>query len=120
MPQHAAPEHREQDMRRLRLAVGIGHLPRHDGVEGVGAVGIGAAAGETAEPPLRQPAPPAGQPSSMQSGTGWPSPSNTRPSIRTRSPDVSGVTRLPVKASFQSYWPFGVRPYLKNGPTGRA
>jgi hypothetical protein len=48
--------------------------------------------------------------SSMQSGTGAPSPSNTRPSMRMRSPEVSGVTRLLVKASFQSYLPFGVRP----------
>ncbi len=53
----------------------------------------------------------------MQSGTGAPSPSNTRPSTRIRSPEVSGVTRLLVKASFQAYWPFGVSPYLKNGPT---
>jgi len=55
--------------------------------------------------------------SSMQSGTGAPSPSNTRPFTQMRSPDTSGVIRLLVKASFQSYWPFGVRPYLKNGPT---
>src|ERR1700743_2148786 len=34
-----------------------------------------------------------------------------------RSPEVSGVTRLLLKASFQSYLPFGVSPYLKNGPT---
>src|SRR6267154_5117495 len=55
--------------------------------------------------------------SSMQSAIGWPSPSNTRPSTRMRSPEVSGVTRLLVKASFQSYLPSGVNPYLKNGPT---
>jgi len=48
--------------------------------------------------------------SSMQSGTGCPSPSNTRPSILMRSPEVSGVTRLLVKASFQSYLPFDVSP----------
>jgi hypothetical protein len=48
--------------------------------------------------------------SSMQSGTTAPSPSNTCPSMRMRSPDVSGVTRLLLNASFQSYLPFGVRP----------
>src|ERR1700733_6624497 len=36
-------------MRRLWLAVGIGHLPRLDGVEGIFAIGIGAAAAEAAE-----------------------------------------------------------------------
>src|SRR4029453_7589382 len=55
--------------------------------------------------------------SSMQSGTILPSPSYTFPSRRMRSPDVSAVTRLPVKASFQAYSPAGVRPYLKYGPT---
>ena len=34
-----------------------------------------------------------------------------------RSPETSGVTRLLLKASFQSYSPSGVSPYLKNGPT---
>ena len=48
--------------------------------------------------------------SSMQSGTTAPSPSNTLPSMRMRSPDASGVTRLLLKASFQSYLPFEVRP----------
>ena len=38
------------------------------------------------------------------------SPSNTLPSTRMRSPDASGVTRLLLKASFQSYLPFEVRP----------
>src|SRR6516165_11119831 len=35
MQQHAAREDRDQNMRRLRLAVGIGHRARLDGVEGV-------------------------------------------------------------------------------------
>ena len=43
-------------------------------------------------------------------GTGCPSPSNTLPWTRMRSPDVSTVTRLLVKASFQSYLPFDVSP----------
>src|SRR5258708_33948860 len=55
--------------------------------------------------------------SSMQSAIGAPSPSNTRPSTRMRSPDVSGVTRLLLNASFQSYLPFEVSPYAKYGPT---
>src|ERR1700752_1181839 len=53
----------------------------------------------------------------MQSGMATPSPSNTLPSMRMRSPETSGVIKLLVKASFQSYRPPGVRPYLKNGPT---
>jgi hypothetical protein len=36
-------------MRRLRLAVGIGHSARLDGVEGVAALGIGADAAESLE-----------------------------------------------------------------------
>src|SRR5947208_13272553 len=53
----------------------------------------------------------------MASGTATPSPSNTRPSMRTRSPETSGVSVELVNASFQAYSPVGVRPYLKNGPT---
>src|SRR5882724_13673292 len=48
MQQHAAREKRQQNMRRLRLAVGVGDLPRLDGVERIIAVRISAAA---AEPP---------------------------------------------------------------------
>src|SRR3954463_2363298 len=66
---------------------------------------------------LNRPCASACQISSMQSGTGCPSPSNTLPSIRMRSPELSDVIRLLLKASFQAYWPFGVSPYLKNGPT---
>src|SRR3569832_189615 len=53
----------------------------------------------------------------MASGTAAPSPSNTRPSMRTRSPETSDVSVELVKASFQAYSPVGVSPYLKNGPT---
>src|SRR3569623_538429 len=53
----------------------------------------------------------------MASGTRAPSPSNTRPSMRTRSPETSGVRVELVNASFQAYSPDGVMPYLKNGPT---
>src|ERR1700722_19586860 len=41
-------------MRRLRLAVGIGHLPGLDGVEGIIAVRIGTAAAESLERRIRQ------------------------------------------------------------------
>ena len=46
----------------------------------------------------------------MRPSIAIPQPSNTRPSIVMRSPEVSGVTRLLVKASFQSYLPFEVSP----------
>src|SRR5260370_26550867 len=49
MQQHAAREDRDQDMRRLRVAVGIGHQARLDGVERVSAVRMGAAASKTRE-----------------------------------------------------------------------
>ena len=49
MQEHAAGENRNQNMRRLRLAVGIGDLPRLDGVERVLAVGAGAAAAKAPE-----------------------------------------------------------------------
>src|SRR4051812_31308157 len=53
----------------------------------------------------------------MASGTVAPSPSSTRPSMRTRSPETSDVNVELVNASFQAYSPDGVMPYLKNGPT---
>ena len=49
MQQHAARVDREHDMRRLWLAVGIGDRPRLDGVEPIGAVGVGAAAAKAPE-----------------------------------------------------------------------
>src|ERR1700747_852046 len=49
MTQHAATEYGEQDVRSLRLAVGIGHHAGLDGAEGIGAVLIGAAAAKTLE-----------------------------------------------------------------------
>jgi len=47
--EHAAREHGEHDMRGLRLAVGIGHSARLDGVEDVATLGIGADAAESLE-----------------------------------------------------------------------
>src|SRR6195256_5161872 len=47
--QHAARENREQNMRRLRLAIGIRHRARPDGVERKIAARVGAAAAETPE-----------------------------------------------------------------------
>jgi hypothetical protein len=108
--QHAARKHREHDVWRLRFAVGIRHHARLDGVEGVAALGIGADAAKPFERGVGQRALvlrigeaawlSACQISSMQSTIGAPSPSYTTPSTRMRSPEVSGVTRLPVKASF--------------------
>ena len=119
MQQHAARKHREQDVRRLRLAVGIRHDARLDGIEGVAAFRVGAAAAKTLERRIRQralvlrigeAALRVGLPdSSMQSGTGLPSPSNTWPSMRMRSPDVRG-DQVIGEGSFQSYSPSGVRP----------
>ena len=107
-------------MRRLRLAVGVGHGARLDGVEGVAALGIGADAAESLEGGIRQ------RPLVLRIGEA---------ALRVGLPDLqhavrhdravavehlsfdanafarrSGVTRLLLNASFQSYLPFGVRP----------
>src|ERR1700759_632815 len=54
MTQHAAREHGKQKMRRLRLAVGIGHRTRLDGVEEIAALAVGAGAAEAAKLRVRQ------------------------------------------------------------------
>src|SRR4051794_12534546 len=85
LQQHAAGEHRHQDMRRLRLAVGIRHRTGLDGVEAKLALGPGAAAAKPLEGSVgsarwscgsaKRPWASACQISSMQSGTKTPSPS---------------------------------------------
>jgi len=97
-------------MRRLRLAVGIGHHTRLDSIERIAAIGVEFGSARLSCGSAKRPCASACQISSIASGTGWPSPSSTRPSTLIRSPDVSGVTRLLVKASFQSYLPFDVSP----------
>ena len=57
MQQHAAREHRQHDMRRLRLAVGIRHDAGLDSVEGVAAILVGANAAKTLERRIRQQVP---------------------------------------------------------------
>ena len=103
--EHAAREHRDADVRRLRGPVRGPNRTGFDGVEPKGAVGIGRDSGRSRRTPdraargrcragvdsgrARWPA----RSRRARPRSGCPTPSSTRPSMRMRSPSVRSLTR---------------------------